>query len=192
MAEFPTVVLAGGEGRRMGGGKPLRLLKGKPLIAQATDLARSWSRDIAVAVRDPAQVGPVDAPVLRDLDRISGPLAGLASALSWAAGLGHDRVLVIPCDTPRLPGNLAERLNNALAPGAGAAMPRSQGRLHPACCLWRTATFDLLMEEVAAGRGSLRNLAERANCVVVDWADGAAFANVNTPFDLAAMEADAS
>lgn len=172
----------------MGGGKPLRLLKGKPLIARGIDLASSWSSNVAVAVRDPAQVGSVDAPVLLDPDAIPGPLAGLASALIWAAGLGRDRVLVIPCDTPRLPSDLADRLNDALGPGVGATMPRSQGRLHPACCLWRTAMLDLLTTEAAAGRNSLRNLAERANCVVVDWADGADFTNVNTPQDLIAME----
>jgi len=188
MGEFPTVVLAGGEGRRMGGGKPLRLLKGQSLIALSTELARTWSRDIAVAVRDPVQVGLQAAPVLSDRDQIPGPLAGLASALSWAACLGYDRVLIIPCDAPRLPADLAERLDDALKPGAGAAIPRSQGRLHPACSLWRTTVLDLLKAEVAAGRSSLRNLAERSNCVVVDWVDGAAFANVNTPSDLAAME----
>jgi len=188
MAEFPTVVLAGGEGRRMGGGKPLRLLKGKPLIALATELARSWSRDIAVTVRDPAQVGSVGAPILVDPEQIPGPLAGLASALNWSACLGYDRVLIIPCDAPRLPADLAERLTDALKPGAGAAIPRSQGRLHPACSLWRTTVLDLLKAEVAAGHSSLRNLAERSNCVVVDWVDGAAFANVNTPLDLAEME----
>lgn len=173
----------------MGGGKPLRLLKGRSLIDRAITLARSWSTDVAVAVRDPGQVGRIDAPILRDPAGSSGPLAGLAAALDWANSLGHDRVLVIACDIPTLPPDLAARLDAALEPLAGAAMPRSQGRLHPACALWRTSVLDLLKLEAEAGRGSLRDLAGRAGCCVVDWPDAGSFANVNTASDLAALEA---
>lgn len=189
LAGFPTVVLAGGEGRRMGGAKPLRMLRGTSLIDRACALARSWSVDVAVAVRDPRQVGRVDATILNDPADIEGPLAGLAAALSWACGLGHDRVLVIPCDMPGLPSDLADRLDHALGPGDGAAVPRSGARLHPACALWRTATLDMLNDQAARGSLSLRQLSERAGCAVVDWADGRAFVNLNTARDLEYFEA---
>ena len=47
------VILAGGEGSRIGGGKPLMRLAGERLIDRALRTARGWSDLIAVAVRDP-------------------------------------------------------------------------------------------------------------------------------------------
>lgn len=50
-----VVVLAGGEGRRIGGGKPQRQLAGQTLLARALALAGSWSAHVAIAVRHPGQ-----------------------------------------------------------------------------------------------------------------------------------------
>jgi molybdopterin-guanine dinucleotide biosynthesis protein A len=50
-----VVVLAGGEGRRMGGRKPLRAFGGGTLIGHAVALARTWSSTVAVAVRSRAR-----------------------------------------------------------------------------------------------------------------------------------------
>jgi molybdopterin-guanine dinucleotide biosynthesis protein A len=186
MVEFPTVVLAGGEGRRMGGGKPLRRLSGSTLIARALGLAGSWSPEVAVAVRVPAQVGRIDAPVIRDRANVAGPLGGLVAALEWAAAGGHDRVLTIPCDMPGLPGDLAERLNAALGPDVRAVVAAGGGRLHPTCALWRTELIGRALDEARAGRRSRHGRANLIDCVVIDWAGaGPAFLNTNTPEDLA-------
>ena len=45
------VILAGGEGRRIGGGKPQRLLGGETLLDRALRRARSWSDEVLVAAR---------------------------------------------------------------------------------------------------------------------------------------------
>src|SRR4051794_7268793 len=88
-----VAVLAGGEGRRMGGMKALRLFRGAPLVAQALALARAWSDQVVVAVREPGQVaGAVDAPLAFDRADIPGPLAGLAGALDYTQGLGMARL----------------------------------------------------------------------------------------------------
>ena len=54
--KIAVVILAGGEGNRIGGAKPLRVLRGKRLIDRAEALARQWSDIIAVAVREPAAI----------------------------------------------------------------------------------------------------------------------------------------
>lgn len=189
MVEFPTVVLAGGEGRRMGGGKPLRRLDGRTLIERAVALARTWSGEVAVAVRDPGQVGDIDVMLIQDREDIPGPLGGLAAALAWAAGQGHDRVLTIPCDAPRLPADLAQRLDAAFGPGVGAVMAESGGRAHPTCTLWRTDDADQILGAGAAGQHSLHAAARRAGLSSVDWPDGADFFNINTPQELASASA---
>lgn len=189
----PVVILAGGQGRRMGGRKPERLLAGRPLIAHAVEQARGWGDPVAVALRskeqwqDPAP----DVRLLRDDPALEGPLAGLAAALEWAVSLERDRVLVTACDTPFLPSDLARRLEEGLRPEAGAALAATPGRLHPACALWRVESLAVVRSEAAAGRGSLRGVAARAGAAIVEWPAQAAdaFANINTPQDLLSAQA---
>lgn len=189
MGEFPTVILAGGEGRRMGGGKPLRVLNGRTLIDRSVALARTWSDEVAVAVRDASQVGDVGAPLILDRKNIPGPLGGLVAAMEWASENGYDRVLTIPCDAPCLPADLADRLSGALAPGCGAAVAMSESRAHPTCALWRTDAMAEATRLARGGRRSLQGLANSVHCTHVEWPTAAgAFMNLNTPAELALAE----
>lgn len=182
-----VVILAGGEGRRMGGGKPLRLLAGQTLLDHALELARSWSDTIAVAVHEKGQVGEIDVPQLVDREG-SGPIAGIASALALAEAHDFDAVLTLPTDTPLLPADLLERLRDATFP---VAIPVSGGRLHPASSLWRREVRPHLPGYLATGRGSLLGLAERAGYATIEWSAEPfdPFLNVNDETDLAAAAA---
>jgi molybdenum cofactor guanylyltransferase len=186
------VVLAGGEGRRMGGSKPLRRLGTTTLILHAIELARRYGEPVAVAVRDPSQVGEVGARLLVDNPDMAGPLAGLASALAYAARSGRARVLTIACDMPRLPSDLATRLGAALdaSPHAMVALASSQGRLHPVCALWKAEALEQIAPYAAAGWNSLKGFAQACGAAVVKWDAGEAdpFANANTPDELAALQ----
>jgi molybdopterin-guanine dinucleotide biosynthesis protein A len=188
MRDLAVVVLAGGEGRRMGGGKPLRLVGGRSLISIALDRARSWSSLVAVSVRSPGQVGTVDAPFILDSQDVAGPLAGLASALAFASRASACRLLTLPCDTPNLPDDLAGRLGEALVPGVRAAVASCNGRLHPICAVWDVGAAAELPAYIAAGRSSMRGFAEAVGLKTVDWdaRSAASFHNFNTPEDLLA------
>lgn len=181
-----VVILAGGEGRRMGGGKPLRLLGGETLVDRALRQARGWSDDVRLALREPDQAGRSDLPILMDDPAIWGPLAGLTSALKAAKAAGRTHVLTLPCDMPFLPGDLAEQLAEAAADG-GVALASSEGQLHPVCGLWPVWALDAIPAYLAAGRRSLKGLAEVVGVTAVDWPE-AAFANVNDPAELEAAE----
>ncbi len=182
-----VVVLAGGEGRRMGGAKPLRLYRGRSLIVHALDQARSWSPRVAVSVRSPDQVGPVAATLVLDDPDIDGPLAGLSAALTFARQAGASRLLTLPCDMPLLPDDLARRLDEGLIPNVGAAVAICAGRLHPVCAVWDVAMQARLPDYLATGRSSLRGFAEFVGMATVVWDNGSApaFENINTPIDLA-------
>lgn len=184
--DLAVVVLAGGEGRRMGGGKPLRLVRGRSLISIALDRALSWSSLVAVSVRSPGQVGTVDAPLILDRQDVAGPLAGLASALAFAAQASASRLLTLPCDTPNLPDELAERLDEAVVPGVRAALASCDGRLHPICAVWDVQIHADLPAYIATGRSSVRGFAEAVGLKTVDWdaSSARAFHNLNTLTDL--------
>jgi molybdopterin-guanine dinucleotide biosynthesis protein A len=189
-----VAVLAGGEGRRMGGLKALRPFRGTPLVAHAAALARRWSDEIVVVVRDPAQVtGAVEAPLALDDPQIPGPLAGLAAALAYAHARDADLLLTLPCDMPNLPDDLAVRLAESLASEQGGALPMAGGELQPVCGLWRVGALDRLAEYIAEGRSSLRGFAKVCGLVTIDFGAEAAwaFANANTPEELERLAREA-
>jgi molybdopterin-guanine dinucleotide biosynthesis protein A len=165
------VILAGGEGRRIGGGKPLRMLGGETLLDRALGIARRWSDEVLVAD------GRSDVPGLE------GPLGGVAAALAP----GGD-VLTIPCDMPFLPDDLPERLGRTQA---AAAVAESGGRLHPVCALWRAPAGEGLAAYAASGGRSLHGFAETIGYAAISWSTDPIdpFFNVNDPADLARAEA---
>src|SRR5207248_3018680 len=87
-SDIAVVILAGGEGSRIGGAKPLRPFAGERLIDRALGQAARWSDLVAIAVRDPAQAEPVEVPMIADAPEIEGPLGGLAAALHFGADSG--------------------------------------------------------------------------------------------------------
>lgn len=168
------VILAGGEGRRIGGGKPQRLLGGETLLDRALRRARSWSDEVLVAARKGGD--------LQDDPAIEGPLGGVAAALA----LGGD-VLTIACDMPFLPDDLPARL----ASEAVATVAASGGRLHPVCALWKAEAAAALPAYVATGRRSLTGFAEAFGYQAAEWPTEPfdPFFNVNDEADLARAEA---
>lgn len=186
-----VVILAGGEGRRIGGGKPLRRLAGATLIDHALRQALPLSPIVAISVKDRGQLGTItDVPLLVD-GQGEGPIAGIAAALAFARSQGLGFVLTIPCDTPLLPPDLRTRLSEALGPAHGAAVATSGAKLHPSCALWRSRTAEMLPTYLASGRSSLKGFAAEVGMVEVEWPASPfdPFFNVNSADDLAAAEA---
>ena len=183
-----VVILAGGEGSRIGGGKPLRVLGGKRLIDRAETMARQWSDIVAIAVREPAQAGGARATLIVDEQGIEGPLAGLAAALRFASASGCRAALTIPADMPFLPSDFGQRLSGAME-NEHAAIASSGGHLHPVCGLWPVAALDEMAAYLASGRRSLKGFAEAMGFRAVEWtADPDPFFNINSAEDVAAAE----
>ena len=113
--KIATVILAGGEGRRIGGGKPLRRLGGTSLLERAVRQARQWSDVVSVAVRDEGQLGATDLRTVLDEPEIAGPLGGLAAGLAFARDTGRDALLSLPADMPFLPEHRRNLIEEAAA-----------------------------------------------------------------------------
>jgi molybdopterin-guanine dinucleotide biosynthesis protein A len=102
---------------------------------------------------------------------------------------------VVPCDSPRLPSDLVERLAQGLGERHGAVVARDLGaagvRLEPVCCLLATALADDLARYLEGGHRKVEAwLSRHAAPVRFDRSgDAAAFANINTPDDLAGRDA---
>lgn len=181
------VIAAGGDGSRIGGGKPARLLGGQRLIDRMVAWAMRHSDAVALAVREGTGDWDTGLPVLIDAHTGIGPISALASAMQEGHRLQRETVLLIGCDLPFLPDDLIPRLRAALA-GHAAALPVSAGRLHPMAALWRCDP-EHLEQWIAGGGQSLWRYAREAGMAEVTWDETPdPYANVNDAQALAAAE----
>jgi molybdenum cofactor guanylyltransferase len=184
-ATITGLVLAGGRGQRLGGvDKGLQPWRGKPLVDHALErLAPQVGTVLVSANRNAADYAARDVRVLADAsDDFPGPLAGILAGLRAAT---TPWLAVVPCDSPRLPLDLVERLAGGLAGSTGAVVQREDGRLEPVCCLLSTALADDLATYLAEGGRKVEGwVSGHAAKVRFDRPDDAAgFANLNTPDD---------
>ncbi|MCW8873813.1 MAG: molybdenum cofactor guanylyltransferase [Xanthomonadales bacterium] len=156
MPSIAGILLAGGRSSRMiGRNKIFVSLDGRQLIQHVIDRIRPQVGVLALSVETPSAA--LEALGLLQLpDPQSGhhgPLGGLLSALRHF-GHSHDWVLVVPCDAPFLPLDLAAKLHNraieADTPCAGVVYA---GVPQPTFSIWHHSLLPDL--ERAIGQGAL-------------------------------------
>lgn len=110
MPAFSCIILAGGEGRRVGGkDKGLIKLDNKTYIEHVLDKVKNQSDDIIISAnRNIDTYKTFCDKVIPDISsNYNGPLSGISSCLSHCK---HEWVLIVPCDMPHLPDNVASQL----------------------------------------------------------------------------------
>jgi molybdenum cofactor guanylyltransferase len=203
-AALVGVVLAGGEGRRMGPGllKPLRPLGGRPMVAHVVERLRPQVMDLVVVANDPLPgLRALKVPVISDppdLQRAArregrrlGPLAGILAGMEWARA-HHPHagwILTAPTDVPFLPLDLTVRLCGLMhVPEPDVLMVRHGNRLEHGLAVWSVRLAgDLRRAVLEEGVRRVEEFARRYRLAELDWPGGAAaFLNVNTPAELTA------
>lgn len=191
-----AVILAGGAGRRMGGqDKGLLPLAGKPLAAWVLDALRQQSlpptRIVISANRNLEAYAGLGCPVVADTrPELPGPLAGIEAA--WHATQA-DYLLALPCDIPSLPTDLLARLWQALQDfNAELVFARAGAEQnHSAICLMRRTVLPELARRLDSRQLRLGEWYAALGAIAVEFAPGS-LDNLNTPEDLAAIEANLS
>ncbi|MDT9001804.1 molybdenum cofactor guanylyltransferase MobA [Paucibacter sp. APW11] len=213
-ADITGLILAGGRGRRMGGAdKGLLLLDGRPLAAhvlarlapQVAALMINANRHAeAYQVLGAASASGSEIPVIADPlpGEFAGPLAGMLAGL---CACGSEWLLAVPCDSPRLPLDLGQRLLAAAqAADADLAVPLAcseagndagrEPQIQPVFCLLRRSLIASLARYLDGGERQLQRWQRQQRHVLVRFdrpEDALAFGNTNTPEDLAALAAPA-
>ncbi|MEO8145606.1 MAG: molybdenum cofactor guanylyltransferase MobA [Betaproteobacteria bacterium] len=178
------IVLAGGQGRRMGTvDKGLQLLHGKPMAAAVIErLAPQVDEILINANQNLAAYQAFGHRVVPDaIGGFAGPLAGLHAGLCAAS---HPLVLTVPCDSPFLPADLFTRLKNKLAE-YDLAVAKTGAQAHPVFVLVRAGVRAGLEGFLSGGGRKIDAWYASLNVVEVSFDDEAdAFRNINTREEL--------
>ena len=178
------LILAGGQGRRMGTvDKGLQLLHGKPMVAAVLARLAPQVDEILINANQNLQTyESFGHRVVPDaIGGFAGPLAGLHAGLSAA---GHPLVLTAPCDSPFLPLDLFSRLNDALK-GNDLAVAKTGDQPHPVCALVRSTVRQNLEDFLSGGGRKIDAWYASLKVVEVPFDDEAdAFRNINTRAEL--------
>lgn len=200
--DITGLILAGGRGSRMGGvDKGLQNFNRMPLALHALmRLGPQVGTVMVNANRNLSAYESFGASVWPDASTdFAGPLSGFLVGLERCE---TPYLLTVPCDTPRLPLDLAGRLAQALlredADMAMAAAPEinpdgtTELRSQPVFCLFKVGLMESLVRFTNGGGRKIDAWTSQHSTVLVPFDtaqdDPLAFANVNTLQELQALE----
>jgi molybdopterin-guanine dinucleotide biosynthesis protein A len=197
-ADVTGLILAGGRGSRMGGvDKGLQNFNGMPLALHTLLRLQPQVADVMInANRNLGAYESFGVPVWPDvLADYAGPLAGFLTGLERCE---TGWLVTVPCDTPRFPLDLVERLVRAAreqdAEIAMAAAPEEDGQVHnqPVFSLLRVDLLESLVRFTQAGGRKVDAWTAQHKTVIVPFTesgdDPRAFFNVNTLAQLHQLE----
>ncbi|MCS3434091.1 molybdenum cofactor guanylyltransferase MobA [Klebsiella sp. BIGb0407] len=182
LVKITGVVLAGGQGSRMGGkDKGLVLLNGIALFRYVLETLRPQVNQLVISANRHIDIyQQAGVPVIADsLPDYPGPLAGMLAVMET---IESEWFLFSPCDTPNIPSDLAYSLWDGLGDPAISAVWVNDGeRDHPGIALIHHSAKVALRAYLSAGERRvmqfLRSIGGRAVVFDSSLTD---FANINT------------
>jgi molybdopterin-guanine dinucleotide biosynthesis protein A len=191
-AQITAIVVAGGQGSRMGRSKAMLDFGGEPMIAR---IVRQFRRrfDDVVIVAAPESVEHLDlgtdaAKIICDETAFQGPVDALRRGLG---AVGNEIAFACSCDLPLLNADVAVALLGLLD-NFDAVIPEIAGRLQPLHAVYRTACAAALQAMAVRGEKRLVAIADAVRTRRVAEPELRAidpellsFVNINTPEDYA-------
>jgi molybdopterin-guanine dinucleotide biosynthesis protein A len=176
---FSAAILAGGRATRFGGrDKSALVVGGRTFLARQLELLAGVADDVQV--------------VREDLVTDCGPLGGLHTALTRAR---HDAVVILACDMPHVTAPLVSYLLS-VADGYDVVVPRTERGYHPLCAVYRRTCLPAVTRRLAERQLKMTALFSDVHVREVSRDELDRFgsldrllANVNTPAELAGLEA---
>lgn len=184
-SNITIVILAGGRGTRVGGiDKGLMLWRGKPLIEHILAGLPENSPRLINANRNIEHYRQYGLPVIADtLENYQGPLAGILSAMKQCK-TGY--LLCLPCDSPKPPAELAERLWRCMSDNHKTCAVCHDGeRMQPLFALLSLTMQPQLETWLTTGQRKVEHFFLEMDAAVCDFSDQPqCFHNFNTPEDM--------
>ena len=176
-----AIILAGGQGQRVGGAdKGLLPWQDRPRVNHVIERLSPQVDELVISAnRNLEAYASLATKVIRDeLADFQGPLAGLDAAIAHCQ---YELVLVVPCDCPTLPLDLAPRLASPLLADEADLSYVFDGQYkQPLFSVLRRELQGELKHYLEQGGRSVRGWHESLRTQPVDFSDQAeAFINLN-------------
>jgi molybdopterin-guanine dinucleotide biosynthesis protein A len=191
IADVTIFILAGGKSTRMGADKAFVTLGGRTLLERALETARSVTDDVRI-VGEKTKFGEF-APVVEDVFRGCGPLAGIHAARRAS---GSEWNVMLAVDLPFVTKDLLQYLlGQARSSAAMVTVAHSAEGWQPLCAVYRREFAEVAEESLRAGRYKIDVLFEECRVHVIEekelraagFAPGV-FRNLNTAAELEAAD----
>lgn len=192
MEGWSALILAGGAGRRFGGGKLLAPLAGAPLIRRTVEavIAAEFAETIAVTGFENAAIRAALSGISCRIVHAEGWIEGMAATLrTGIAALSPEAqgVCIFLGDMPIIPADLCAGLVQAAQAAGFAARPWVTGKPGHPVAFTRAAFTDLA--QMTGDRGAVALLKQHPNNVAyLDTSEVGALLDIDYPADLAAAE----
>ena len=198
--KFSSVILAGGESKRLGRYKPTVKLLDKPLLLYVIDALLPISREVIIVLKNSMQrvfladfIEKLNSPKIRftyDVSGINGILAGVKAGLQASK---ESAVFLTGCDLPLMNSKVVELImSNLIKLNVNAVVPMwNNGFIEPLYAGYMVSpTLRAVDEAINFGEKSFRDLLKRLNVnylsaeQLVDVAGCQTFLNINSQEDL--------
>jgi len=187
-----AIILAGGLARRMGGqDKGLITLAGQPMVEHVLQTVKPLvDRCVINANRNLDSYAEFGVPVITDrLTGHLGPLAGLSAGIE---SLDTDHVLMCPCDSPFLQGELCRALLKAcIDEDVDLVVPHDGERVQPVFLAVQRRVKPSLDAFLAAGERKIDRWFDQLTIKQLPAADFCkSFRNINTEEERSRAESE--
>jgi molybdopterin-guanine dinucleotide biosynthesis protein A len=193
-------ILAGGKGIRIGGDKPFKLFKDKPLILWVYEAILPLNLKVYLSVRSPDQGErllcliqsafpknnhPLNVSIVQDFPPFEGPLAGVYSLVYT---MKEEEILILTCDQPLIKTELLQRL---FRERAEACLFEIEGKVEPFPLKLTKSVFPYLENFIKISKKKstkeFLNLLEKYNKLTklsLKGEEAIFLKNINTPQEL--------
>ncbi len=163
MKNVTTVILAGGESKRMGKDKAFLLWNGKTFLRHILEKVSQFSDEIIISANKSEhiykeQIKDIKKPVkiIKDKNPYSGPLNGIVSCFDY---ISNNNVFIATCDTPDINLEVIKYLFKNLK-GFDAVIPVINNKFQPLNTFYKK-------EAISVGK----NLYEKGNKSLFKWVE---------------------
>ncbi len=173
------VIVAGGQGKRLGGRhKGLISLGGRPIVQNLVEIAAGWPTWINTNVPEPYAF--LKIPMVGDIVPNRGAPGGILTAL-WLAQT--EWIAVVACDMPFVTRREFELLMEGASEDVDVVCFRRDNRYEPMVALYRRQLLQTWLPLVVANP-SMQRLLQSARVRASEISDDRLLQSINTPDDL--------
>jgi len=183
-----AAILAGGQGRRLGGAdKGTLLVGGRAIIERELDVLRELTPALLIVASRCEAYAHLGVPVVPDVKAGVGPLGGIWTALERST---EPHVVIVACDMPFLSLAFLQHLVKRVR-GVDVAIPKDVDGYHPLCAAYAQTALPAIRTRVMEGRLDVVGLVREVRVAEIGPEEMAPFdpgrvmlSNVNTPQEL--------